>query len=255
MKTVILAGGFGQRISAENPEIPKPLLQIGNRPIIWHIMKYYSGFGFNEFIICLGYKGHLIKQFFTNYYLDNADIHLDFRKQNQPITIRDKAEPWQITLVDTGLNTQTGGRLARVKDYLQDQTFMLTYSDGLSNINLDKLIDFHYQQQKTITISAIRPASNFGILEIDHKSQIRSFAEKPPTSWINGGFMVMEAAIFDYLKGDDCPLEAAPLQNLALAGQACAYQHHGFWQCMDNPKDKSLLSKLWLTKQAPWQIW
>lgn len=258
MKVVILAGGYGTRISEESYLRPKPMIEIGGNPILWHIMKGYSHYGFNEFIICCGYKGYMIKEYFADYYLHNSDVTFDFSNDNKMTIHSNVAEPWKVTLVDTGLNTMTGGRLLRVKDYVGDETFMLTYGDGVSDININKLLEFHKQNNKVATITAIQPGGRFGMLDIgeDDKS-VNSFVEKSKEDggWINGGFMVLEPKIFDYIEGDDTFLEKEPLQNLARDGLLNAYKYNGFWQCMDTQRDKGLLEEMWNNNNAKWKKW
>lgn len=258
MKVVILAGGYGTRISEESYLRPKPMIEIGGNPILWHIMKGYSHYGFNEFIICCGYKGYMIKEYFADYYLHNSDVTFDFSNDNKMTIHSNVAEPWKVTLVDTGLNTMTGGRLLRVKDYIGDETFMLTYGDGVSDININKLLEFHKQNNKVATITAIQPGGRFGMLDIgeDDKS-VNSFVEKSKEDggWINGGFMVLEPKIFDYIEGDDTFLEKEPLQNLARDGLLNAYKYNGFWQCMDTQRDKGLLEEMWNNNNAKWKKW
>jgi len=257
MKVVILAGGFGTRISEESHLIPKPMIEIGEKPILWHIMKYYSAFGFNDFIICCGYKQYVIKEFFADYYLHTSDVSFDFTADNKMIVHSNTTEPWKVTLVDTGLNTMTGGRLKRIKSYIGNEPFMLTYGDGLSNIDLNALRDFHLNHGLIATISAIQLGGRFGMLEIDQAEVIHSFKEKSKEDggWINGGFMVLNPEIFDYIEGDETILERYPLETLASLGQLKAYKHHGFWQCMDTLRDKELLEKHWAKNEAPWKIW
>lgn len=258
MKVVLLAGGFGTRISEESHLKPKPMVEIDGMPILWHIMKYYSSYGHNEFIICCGYKGYVIKEYFADYYLHNSDITFDFSKDKENMTVHNNfAEPWKVTLVDTGLNTMTGGRLKRVKDYVGNETFMLTYGDGVSDVNLNKLVDFHKKSGKVATLTAIQPDGRFGVIDMDDKNAVNSFAEKKKEDggWINGGFFVMEPAIFDYLEGDSTVLERAPLETLAKENKLQAYKHDGFWQCMDTLRDKNLLEKLLNEGKAPWVRW
>ncbi len=234
------------------------MVEIGGRPILWHIMKLYSGYGFNDFVICLGYKGQMVKEFFSNYYLHMSDVTFDFRNGNQTVTHQNVAEPWKVTLVDTGPDTMTGGRLARVRSYLQDETFMLTYGDGVSDVNLAKLLDYHYTQKKTVTMTAVQPGGRFGVLNIDHNTDgILGFVEKAVEDggWINGGFMVMEPSVFDYLDGDNTILERDPLERLSAANEMSAFKHHGFWHCMDTLRDKYVLEDLWNCNQAPWKTW
>lgn len=257
MKVVILAGGFGTRISEESHLIPKPMIRIGEQPILWHIMKYYSSYGYNEFVICCGYKQHVIKDFFNNYFLYTADITFDFSGKDKIIIHNTKSEPWKVTLVDTGLNTMTGGRIKRIKDYLDDKPFMLTYGDGVSDVDLIKLLAFHQINGKKATLTAIQPGGRFGSLEIDDSQSIHSFKEKSKEDggWINGGFMVLEPEVLDVIAGDATVFEKEPLETLAKSGQLNAYKHEGFWQCMDTVRDKDLLEKLWAAPNAPWKRW
>jgi glucose-1-phosphate cytidylyltransferase len=257
MKVVILAGGFGTRISEESYLIPKPMVEIGERPILWHIMKYYSAYGFHEFIICCGYKQYVIKEFFSDYYLHLSDVTFDFTSENRMIIHNNKTEPWKVTLVDTGLKTMTGGRLKRVRDYIGDETFMLTYGDGVSNVDLNRLVSFHRSHGRIATVTGIQPGGRFGVLEMDEAGDIRNFKEKSKEEggWINGGFMVLESKIFNYIQGDDTVFEREPLETLALEGQLKAYRHHGFWQSMDTMRDKRSLEKLWAENKAPWLVW
>lgn len=258
MKVVILAGGYGTRISEESHLRPKPMIEIGGNPILWHIMKCYSYYGFNEFIICCGYKGYMIKEYFADYYLHRSDITFDFTENNKMTIHSNVAEPWKVTIVDTGIDTMTGGRLKRVKKYVGEETFMLTYGDGVSDINIAKLLEFHKQNNKIATITAIQPGGRFGVLDIDEdNTTITSFTEKSKEDggWINGGFMVLEPRIFDYINGDDTFLEKEPLEKLAEDKMLSAYKYNGFWQCMDTQRDKGLLEELWKEKNAKWKIW
>ncbi len=257
MKTVILAGGFGTRISEESHLRPKPMIEIGERPILWHIMKYYSSFGYNDFIICCGYKQYLIKEFFADYYLHMSDVTFDFTAENKMLVHNDYTESWKVTLIDTGLNTMTGGRLKRVKDYIGNQSFMLTYGDGVADVNIHELVRFHNSHGKIATITAIQPGGRFGMLDIDNSETINSFTEKlrEDGGWINGGFMVFNPEIMNYIDGDSCILERYPLETLASEGQLKAFRHYGFWQCMDTMRDKELLEQLWNNKKAPWKVW
>lgn len=257
MKVVILAGGFGTRISEESHLRPKPMIEIGGRPILWHIMKYYSHYGYNEFVICLGYKGNIIKEFFMDYYLYDSDVTFDFSNNNKMIINNNVSEPWKVTLVDTGLNTATGGRIKRVQQYIGSETFMLTYGDGVSDININNLVKFHKEHGKIVTISAIQPAGRFGVLDIGENNIINKFAEKSKedVGWINGGFMILEPEIFKYLENDNTVFELEPLSKLAKQGQLVAYKHYGFWQCMDTQRDKQLLEKIWASNKAPWKVW
>ena len=257
MKVVILAGGFGTRISEESHLKPKPMIEIGDMPILWHIMKYYSHYGHNDFIICCGYKGYLIKEYFANYYLHQSDITFDFSDGNKMLIHANIAEPWRVTLVDTGINTMTGGRVKRVKDYIADETFMLTYGDGISDVDINKLINFHKVNGKIATLTAIQPGGRFGVLTIDDNSHIVSFSEKNQADggWINGGFMVLEPKIFEYIEDDQTVLEKYPLEQLAHEDQLIAYRHNGFWQCMDTLRDKQLIECLVKSDKAPWIKW
>ncbi|MDR2426508.1 MAG: glucose-1-phosphate cytidylyltransferase [Endomicrobium sp.] len=257
MKVVILAGGYGTRISEESYLKPKPMIEIGEIPILCHIMKYYSSFGFNEFIICCGHKGYIIKEYFSNYFLHNCDITFDFSKNNEITVHNNVAEPWKVTLVDTGIDTMTGGRIKRIKNYVAGESFMLTYGDGLCDLDLKALIEFHNINKKIATITAIHPLGRFGSLEIGKNSLISGFNEKSNdgAGWINGGFMVLEPEIFDYIDGDSTVFERDPLETLAKENELIAYKHDGFWQCMDTQRDKILLENLWNSKQAPWKIW
>ena len=257
MKTVILAGGFGTRIAEEEVTVPKPLVEVGGYPILWHIMKYYSHFGFSEFIICCGYKGHMIKEYFADYYLHNSDITFDFSKENQMTVHSNVAEPWIVTLVDTGLMTQTGGRVRRIRNYIGDDSFLLTYGDGVSDIDLNALITYHKEQAREVTISAVQPGGRFGVLDFNDRGAVSGFREKDldDGGWINAGFMVCNSGIFDYLDGDDCVLEQAPFRQLSADGNLTAYLHYGYWQCMDTQRDKGFLEERWQSGKAPWKVW
>ncbi len=258
MKVVILAGGFGTRISEESHLKPKPMIEIGDKPILWHLMKYYSAFGFNEFIICLGYKHYVVKEFFDDYYLHTSDVTYDFTSNQKKFTIHNNvAEPWKVTLIDTGLHTMTGGRIKRVKEYIGNQTFFLTYGDGVSDINLKELLAYHKQHGKLATVTAIQPGGRFGVLEIKKDGQIDSFKEKNKEDggWINGGFMVLEPQVIDYIDNDSTVFEKEPLEQLAHEGQLNAYKHRGFWQCMDTLRDKNQLEQLLDEGKAPWKVW
>lgn len=257
MKTVILAGGFGTRISEESHLKPKPMIEIGEQPILWHIMKQYSHYGFNDFIICCGYKAHMIKEYFADYYLHRSDVTFDFT-QNNAITVHSNiAEPWKVTVIDTGLNTMTGGRVKRVQKYVGDEPFMLTYGDGVCDVDLGKLLAYHKSHGKAMTITAITVAQRFGVLDIDETGAIRSFREKSDVdgSSINGGFMVCEPKVFDYIDGDDTVLEKKPMETAAKNGELMAFTHNGFWQCMDTQRDKEKLENLWASGEAPWKVW
>lgn len=257
MKVVLLAGGFGTRISEESHLRPKPMITIGEQPILWHIMKYYSSFGFNDFIICCGYKGHIIKEYFADYYLYRSDVTFDFSAGNSMTVHQNVAEPWRVTLVDTGLKTQTGARIKRVQKYIGDEPFMLTYGDGVSDVDLNALLKQHRASGKTVTITGIQPGSRFGVLDLDGQT-VTGFREKAKESgeWINGGFMVMQPEIFETLSAEEgCILEREPMQALAHDGKLGIYRHSGFWQCMDTQRDRGLLEKLWNTQAAPWKMW
>ncbi len=256
MKVVILAGGFGTRISEESHLRPKPMIEIGEKPILWHIMKEYSHFGFNEFIICLGYKQHVVKEFFADYYLYSSDVTFDLGKNEMEVH-NHYAEPWRVTLVDTGLKTMTGGRIKRVKEYIGDETFMLTYGDGVSDVDISALLAFHKSHGRIGTITAIAVDQRFGVLDVGEDGEIHQFAEKQEkdSSVVNGGYMVFEPAVFDYIEGDGTVFEKEPLSRLALDGQLMAYRHEGFWRCMDTQREKELLERLWATGNAPWKVW
>lgn len=256
MKVVILAGGFGTRLSEETDLKPKPMIEIGDKPILWHIMKIYSHFGFNDFIICLGYKGHMIKEYFANYFIHNSDLTIDLGKNHIEVH-NSNCEPWKVTLVNTGLNTQTGGRIKRIQEYIKNETFMLTYGDGVGNIDLNKLLEFHKTHNKYATVTAVQPSGRFGSLNIDDKDDVLMFEEKPKgdKSWINGGFFVLEPKIFEYIENDNTYWEREPLENLAKENQLVAYKHYGFWKPMDTLRDKRELESLWLSGNAPWKIW
>lgn len=258
MKVVILAGGFGTRISEESHLKPKPMIEIGDAPILWHIMKGYSHYGFNEFVICCGYKGHIIKEYFADYYLHRSDITFDFSNDNQMIIHNNVVEPWKVTLVDTGLHTQTGGRVKRIKKYVGNEPFMCTYGDGVSDINITELLEYHRAHGKTATITAVQPGHKFGALDIGADQVINKFTEKGKEDggWINAGFMVLEPGIFDVI--DDDPftiLERTPFETLASRGELVAYKHTGFWQCMDTQRDKAFLENLLASGNAPWIKW
>ena len=257
MKVVLLAGGFGTRISEESHLRPKPMVEIGGKPILWHIMKYYSHFGHNEFIICCGYKQHVIKEWFANYYLHNSDITFDFTQDNKMIVHNNVAEPWKVTLIDTGLNTMTGGRIKRIKDYVNNEPFMLTYGDGVSNVDLDKLVEFHKSHGKIATMTAVNVGQQFGVLEIDEDGTINKFREKSDSDGgvINAGFMVLNPEIFDYIEGDSTVFEKQPLETVAEEGQLKAYMHHGFWKCMDTQRDREKLEEMIASGEAPWMVW
>ncbi|GAA0083784.1 glucose-1-phosphate cytidylyltransferase [Clostridium sp. CTA-7] len=256
MKVVILAGGFGTRISEESHLKPKPMIEIGDKPILWHIMKYYSSFGYNDFVICLGYKSYVIKEFFADYFLHTSDITFDL-KNNQMTVHNNYSEPWKVTLVDTGLNTMTGGRVKRVKEYIGNEPFMLTYGDGVSDVNINDLVKFHNEHGKVVTMTAIQPGGRFGALGINKDCSIHSFREKTKDDggWINGGFMVLEPEIFNHIDGDSTVFEKEPLEKMANNNQLVAYKHDGFWKCMDTLRDKLELDELIEKNKAPWKVW
>jgi glucose-1-phosphate cytidylyltransferase len=255
LKAVILAGGFGTRISEETQLKPKPLIEIGGMPLLWHIMKTYSHYGINDFVICCGYKGHMIKEYFANYSLYNSNITIDLKENSIQVHSSD-VEPWKITLVDTGGDTMTGGRLKRIKKYLDDESFCFTYGDGLSDINLKELIEFHKNQNCLATVTGVRPPGRFGAMSISNNKVIK-FQEKPEGDgdWINGGFFVLEPKIFDYIDDDDTIWEQDPLQKLSTEGQLSVYLHTNFWQPVDTLKDKRYLEELWELNKAPWKRW
>lgn len=257
MKVVILAGGLGSRLSEESRTKPKPMVEIGGKPILWHIMKIYSRYGFNEFIILLGYKGYVIKEYFFNHFLHQNDITIDL-SNNEKTILNNKSEDWKITLVDTGLNTMTASRIKRAEKYIGEDTFMLTYGDGVSDINIAELLKFHSSHGKLITMTSAQPDGRFGALVINEENQVTEFKEKPKGdgSWINGGFFVCNNKIFDYIENlDDVVLEQEPLINICNDGQLFTYKHNGFWMPMDTIRDKNILNKLWNSGDAPWKIW
>ncbi len=256
MKVVLLAGGFGTRISEESMYKPKPMIEIGDKPILWHIMKSFSYYGYNEFVICAGYKQHVIKEWFANYFLYNSDITFDFTNDNEMVVHNNVAEPWKVTVVDTGLNTMTGGRIKRVKDYVGNEPFFMTYGDGVSDVDISKLYDFHKKAGGLATLTAVQPDGRFGIIEIE-KDKIVSFREKEKQDmgWINGGFMVLEPQVLDYIEGDATTFEKYPMEKLAEEKKLNCYKHYGFWQCMDNLRDKEKLERLWREGKAPWKVW
>ncbi|MBU1312327.1 MAG: glucose-1-phosphate cytidylyltransferase [Gammaproteobacteria bacterium] len=254
-KAVILAGGLGTRISEESHLRPKPMIEIGGKPILWHIMKIYSAHGINDFVICLGYKGYVVKEYFANYFLHMSDVTFDMALNRMEVH-EHHAEPWRVTLVDTGENSMTGGRLRRVREYVGDETFCFTYGDGVSDLDITKTLLQHQQSGKVATVTAIQPPGRYGALDISGQT-VQKFQEKPAGdgAWINGGFFVLQPEIFDYLHSDEDSFEAAPLMQLAENGQLAAYQHTGFWQAMDTLRDKNQLESLWKSGQAPWKIW
>jgi len=260
MKAVILAGGFGTRISEESGVRPKPMVEIGGKPILWHIMKIYSSHGINDFVICCGYKGHMIKEYFSNYFLHTSDVTFDLQKNEMEVH-RGNSEPWKVTLVDTGENTMTGGRIKKVADYVKGNTFCLTYGDGLSDLDITASIEFHKQEKALVTLAAVQQPGRFGAFILDSDdTRVSNFQEKPKgngtnNAWINGGFFVVEPAALDYITDEDTVWEKEPLEELAKGNQLSAYRHSGFWQPMDTLRDKHLLEELWHTETAPWKKW
>jgi glucose-1-phosphate cytidylyltransferase len=257
MKVVILAGGYGTRISEESHLKPKPMIEIGEYPILWHIMKIYSSFGFNDFIICLGYKGYKIKDYFLNYYLYRSDVTVDFKHGNQSIIHNQKAEPWKITLAETGLESMTGGRVKQIQKYIGNEPFLLTYGDGLGDINIKELVDFHHSHGKMATLTTVQPTGRFGSLDISKEQEVLAFKEKVKGDggWINGGYFVLQPEFFQLLEDEKTVLEKEPLEKLASLGQLMAFRHSGFWQPMDTLRDKNYLEELWKSEKAPWKIW
>ena len=257
MQVVILAGGYGTRISEETSVRPKPLVEIGDKPILWHIMKLYSAHGIHDFIICCGYKGHLIKEYFANYYLYNSDVTFDLRQNNMEVH-HNGVEPWRVTLVDTGEHTMTGGRLKRVQSYLKPETFCLTYGDGVCNVDISQLIAFHHSQRTLATLTSVQPPGRFGTFTLEENChKITSFREKPTGggAWVNGGFFVLEPSIFSYIQNDTTVWERDPLEQLAKDDMLSAYRHHGFWHPMDTLHDKHILEELWQSSNPPWKVW
>ena len=256
MKVVILAGGFGTRLSEETSLKPKPMVEIGNMPILWHIMKIYSSYGYNDFIVLLGYKGYVIKEFFSNYFLYQSSVTFDLKNNTMDIH-QNESEPWKVTLMETGFNTLTGGRIKRVKDFIGNNNFLLTYGDGVSDVNIQELVDFHNDHEKIITMTAVQPAGRYGALDIKSNNSILSFKEKPKGdgAWINGGFFVCKPEVFDYIDGDQTTFEEEPLSNLANDNELVAFKHDGFWQPMDTLRDKKNLCRLWDSNKAPWKKW
>jgi len=258
MKVVLLAGGLGSRITEESQYRPKPMVELGGMPILWHIMKEYSFYGFNDFIICAGYRQHMIKEWFADYFLRRSDVRFDFRNGRDEVEILDqRCEPWHVAIIDTGLNTMTGGRIKRIQPYVGEETFMMTYGDGVCDVDIGRLLAFHRAHGKTATLTAVLPAQQKGVLDIGENNSVRAFREKQAadSAPINAGYMVLEPAIFDYLTGDDCVFEQEPLQKLAEMGELKSYKHHGFWQCMDNIREKEILEKMVVSGQAPWMKW
>ncbi len=257
MKAVILAGGLGTRLSEETAVRPKPMVEIGGRPILWHIMKIYSSHGINEFVVCCGYKGEVIKQYFANYFLNSADITFDLARNGMEVH-RSEAEPWRVTLVDTGEHTMTGGRLKRIADHLDGESFCLTYGDGVTDVNIGELIRFHTSQNTAATLTAVQPPGRFGAFTLEaQQTRIPHFREKPDGdgAWINGGFFVLEPKVLDYIEGDSTVWEAEPMTRLAHDGELSAWRHEGFWHPMDTLRDKNYLEELWESGKAPWKVW
>lgn len=257
MKVVLLAGGYGTRISEMSQFKPKPMIKIGGMPILWHIMKIYSHYGFNEFVICAGYKQHMIKEWFADYFLHTSDVTFDFTEDNKVIFHNKKAEPWKVTIVDTGLETMTGGRIKRVQPYIGNEPFMMTYGDGVCDVNVQELVKFHQSHGKIATLTAVQLDQSKGVLNIGPDNAVRSFREKyaQDSSPINAGFMVLGPEIFNYLDGDDCIFERGPMEKLAEEGQLMSYVHKGFWQCMDTSREHDILEKLLKADKAPWKLW
>jgi glucose-1-phosphate cytidylyltransferase len=256
MKVVILAGGLGTRLSEETDVKPKPMVEIGGKPILWHIMKLYSHYGFNDFVVCLGYKGYVIKEYFNNYFLHMADVTFNMRTNRMKVH-KKAAEPWSVTLVDTGANTGTGGRIKRIAEYVAGETFMATYGDGLSDQNIEELVAFHKKNKKIATVTTVQPSGRFGAVDIRKDDTVSAFVEKPrgDGAWVNGGFFVFEPAVFDHIEDHDSALETGPLKTLAGKNQLVAFKHKGFWKPMDTLREKYELENLWKTGNAPWKAW
>lgn len=257
MKAVILAGGFGTRLSEATNLIPKPMVEIGGKPILWHIMKTYSHYGINDFIICCGYKGYVIKEYFANYFRHNSDIIVDLA-ENSMTVLDNFAEPWKVTMIDTGLNTMTGGRIKRIQKYIDNEPFLLTYGDGVADINIEDTINFHKNSKKLLTVTAYKPSGKFGALDIDQNGDVSSFMEKPEGdgNWINAGYFICQPEVFDYItQGDKTIFERSPLENIAKEGKMNAFKHKGFWKPMDTLRDNIELNEMWEKGEAPWKVW
>ncbi len=256
MKVVILAGGYGTRLSEETVVKPKPMVEIGSQPILWHIMKIYSYYGFNDFIIPLGYKGYYIKEYFANFFLHQSDVSIDL-STNKIEILHNTSDPWKVTLIDTGYDTNTGGRVKRIKKYTNDEPFMLTYGDGVADINIPELLEFHKSHGQMITMTAIQPEGRYGAMDIKEDNRVASFIEKPKgdNAWVNGGFFVCEKGVFDYIPDDSTSFESISLKNMAKDNKVYTYKHKGFWKCMDTLRDRNILNELWETQQAKWKIW
>jgi len=256
MKVLLLAGGFGTRLSEETDVRPKPMAEIGGKPILWHIMKIYSNYGFNDFVILLGYKGYYIKEYFANYFLHQSDVTIDLSNNKMEVH-SNTSEPWKVTLLETGLHTMTGGRILRAKKFVGESPFLLTYGDGVANVDIGELVRFHKHHGKAITMTAVQPEGRFGALETNANSQVLSFMEKPKGdgSWINGGFFVCEPKVFDYIENDQTVFERSPLEKLATDGELYIYKHESFWRCMDTLRDKIKLNELWESGEAKWKSW
>lgn len=257
MKVVLLAGGLGTRLSEETEIKPKPMVEIGGMPILWHIMKEYSHYGYNDFVICAGYKQHVIKEWFADYFFYTSDITFDFTQGNKVIIHDQHSEPWKVTVVDTGLNTMTGGRIKRIQKYVGNETFLMTYGDGVCDVDINKLVEFHQSHNKIATLTAVKMKQQKGILDIGGDNAVHSFREKNADdgALVNAGYMVLDPEIFDYIEGDDTVFERGPLETLASNGELMSYNHVGFWQCMDTQREKMLLEEMWNTGNAPWKCW
>ncbi|WP_295768792.1 glucose-1-phosphate cytidylyltransferase [uncultured Mucilaginibacter sp.] len=256
MKVVLLAGGLGTRLSEETVTRPKPMVEIGGMPILWHIMKIYSSYGYNDFVVCLGYKGYVVKEYFANYFLHKSDVTIDL--SDNSIKVHDsQAEPWRITLVDTGNESMTGGRIKRIQSHIGNETFMLTYGDGVSNVNVEQLVEFHKRNGKMCTVTSVQPSGRFGALNITNNFTVESFMEKPKGdgAWINGGFFVCEPQVFDFIEGDATIWEREPMEKIAAIGEMGAYKHDGYWKPMDTLRDKHELEQDWLANKAQWKVW